>query len=126
MLLLIFQSLPEGASGGNSQQILARKIADRLKAIGDHLTSETEQFQLTELVEDWLAYFSITSNSGPSWRNIVQLYQALSRLLAECLEEGGAVSEDNERWLTFSKLWKIVLHTIVGWIADNGGWVSPW
>lgn len=103
--------------------MLARKIAERLIAIGDDITTDTDTFTVNEIMEHWVTSSSLNQDPQLSWSTVGQLYQALSRLLTQSVYSGEEL-ELNESWLTFSKLWKIVLQTVSGWIADNGGWVS--
>ena len=110
--------------GANPQTVLARRIAERLKAIGDQVNENSENFEIQDLIEDYVTSMSLGLGSGLSWSSVVQLYRTLSRLLAQCLDNGTAVPEENEPWMSFTKLWKIVLQSVVGWIMDNGGWVS--
>ena len=79
--------------------------------------------QVNALIENLLA--SLSLGHELSWNYVVSLYHALSRLLSQCLENREA-PDVNEPLQNFQKLWKFVLQTVIGWIADNGGWVSPY
>ncbi len=65
---------------------------------------------------------SLILNHGFSWRSVIQLYRALSRLLSESVTQNNLAN--SEAWQKFEELWKMALRVMVSWIADNGGWVS--
>ena len=106
--------------------MLARRIAERLIAIGDNVVFDVESVTVTDFVESWMAALSMTHGSGQNltWRSVARLYRALSTLLTQSLGSNGQDLEHSESWQRFDKLWHMVLHTVVSWIADNGGWVS--
>ena len=102
---------------------LARRIAERLIAIGDGVNADTDTFTVQEILETFVTSFQHNQGVGLTWGNIGQLYRALSNLLTSVVYSGGEL-ESNEAWLTFNKLWKRVLQALSAWITQNGGWVS--
>ena len=87
------------------------------------MTTEADDQQLYELLDNLFTSLSPgISNSGLTWTRVVNLYRVLSRILAQCLQDDGS---SEALWDMFSNVWKKVLRHVVGWIADNGGWVSP-
>lgn len=111
---------------GDPQKVLARRIAERLMAIGDNVAYDVESLTLSDAIETWMATLSM-SHAAPhnlTWRSLARLYSALSTLLTQTLGSNGQDLERSESWQRFDKLWHMVLHTVVSWIADNGGWVS--
>lgn len=120
MLLFVLQLHCQGAF---SHQVLARRIAERLIAIGDEVTSDTDAFTVEDVLETFVTSFKHDQGAGLTWDGIGQLYRALSRLLTRSVYSPVEL-EVNEAWLTFSKLWKTVLQGVSTWIANHGGWVS--
>lgn len=113
------QSLPNACNPSKARQVLARRIAQRLISIGDHVNCDVDNLTMTDMVESFVTSGSLSFN----WSRVVRIYRMLSGLLTQSLDSGTDL-EASESWQTFSKLWKIVLQTVVSWIADNGGWVS--
>lgn len=103
--------------------MLARRIAERLIAIGDDVTTETDSFTVQEILESFITTVNHNQGVGLSWSTIGRLYRALSRLLTQSVQSSAAL-EANEAWQTFNKLWKTVLQAVSAWITENGGWVS--
>ena len=75
---------------------------------------------MTEILESFVASFSLNRGSDLTWNSIGRLYGALSCLLTQSLQGG----LNCESWITFNKLWLEVLSTVSAWIGENGGWVS--
>lgn len=105
---------------GDAQRHLAKQIAQRLIQIGDQYSLEADTLTVTEIQDQLLASLGVTN--GFSWRSVIQLYRALSRLLSESLNQSNLA--ESEAWQRFEELWKMALRVMVSWIADNGGWVS--
>lgn len=118
--LCFLQALPAGVSASNSQQVLARRIALRLMAIGDQVSTETGSVALTDL----FASLSLNHVVNLTWLSVVRLYYHLYQLLDQLLRSDRQDIEESESFQTFKKLWSLVLRVVASWIADHGGWVS--
>ena len=125
VLLSHLQQQCDGCSSTTTldNQLLARKIAERLIVIGDGVTIDADVVTVEEVLETFVTTANHNQGVGLTWRTIGKLYWALSRLLATSVQSDVAL-EGNEAWQTFNKLWKRVLQSVSVWIAENGGWVS--
>ncbi len=106
--------------GSEGHQALARKIAERLIAIGDEVNADAGNFTVTEILESFISSYDLNHGSDWTWGTVGRLFGVLSQLLTESVHSG----MESESWFTFAKFWKTVLQTVPAWIADNGGWVS--
>lgn len=83
------------------------------------MTNDADNEHVSELMDGIL---SSLSYRGLTWNGVVRLYRGLSRVLAQWFVEDDAPSAG--LCDMFTDVWKQVLRHIVGWITDNGGWVS--
>ena len=105
-------SLSVQIKGGDPRVIKARMIADRLKAIGDEVEDEYNKSKLDDLI--MLVMYTQTL----SWRKVAELFKRLYRVME-------TIQYDDQVPL-FEKVWGCLLDSVVPWIQDKGGWVSPY
>lgn len=110
---------------GDPQTILARKIADRLKDIGDEINKDKRSEEMEGLLNQ--IHQTVTSNLfSLSWRNVWEIFSLLSHLLKQLIKKAssGAAPHEDEMWTSFSKLWDLLIFQVTPWIRHTGGWVS--
>ena len=127
-LSLLALSLTLQDKGGDPCAVQARKIADRLKNIGDDLEEEYIKSKLDDLTAalgDVVMNTSLQSMlyaySNLSWRKVAEIFKLLCRAL-----ETTCYNDQLSRTV-FEKVWDSILdNSVVPWIQNRGGWVSPY
>ena len=112
---------------GDPCAVKARMIADRLRIIGDDLEDEYIKSKLEDLTSaigdavinnDTLqAMFIMYTQSNLSWRKVAELFKLLCRVME---------TTRYDQFSLFQKVWFCLLDSVVPWIQDRGGWVSPY
>ena len=91
-------------------------IADRLKSIGDDLESEYGRTKLEDLAT---AISDMVLNSNLSWRRVAEIFKLLCKVME-------ARTRYDDQFSLFEKAWYCLIDSVVPWIQDRGGWVSPY
>ena len=104
-------------------------IADRLKIIGDEVEDEHFKSRLEEMT---IALGEAVLNNNPlqtmlvmytqnnlSWRKVAELFKLLCRVME-------TRTRYDDQFSLFEKAWYCLLDSVVPWIQDRGGWVSPY
>ena len=83
-------------------------IADCLKIIGDEVDNEHLKSSTDEII---LA--TMYTQGNLSWRKVAELFKLLYSVV------------ETDQFSLFEKAWYCLLDSVVPWIQDRGGWVSP-
>ena len=103
-------------------------IADRLKIIGDEVEDEHLKSKLEELTialgdavmnNNTLQAMLLMYTQNPlSWRKIAELFKLVCRVMESTCHD--------DQLSLFEKVWYSLLDSVVPWIQNRGGWVSPY
>ena len=61
--------------------------------------------------------FRVYTYSNLSWRRVAELFKLLCRVMETNVYD--------DQFSLFEKVWYCLLDSVVPWIQDRGGWVSP-
>ena len=131
IIISLSLSLPPSLQdqGADPCTVKAKMIADRLKIIGDEVEDEHLRSRLEEITialgdavlnnSTLQTILLMYTQNNLSWRKVAELFKLLCKVME-------TRTRYDDQFSLFEKAWYCLLDSVVPWIQDRGGWVSPY